>query len=97
MLKRRANGIGINSINYYSPTVFKSIGVQGTSASLLTTGVFGVIKFAVAFIWLLWLVDNVGRKALFIIGSIGGALCMYYLGELVKKQRSGRVVSCELC
>lgn len=30
------NGSGINAINYYSPTVFKSIGIQGTNTSFLT-------------------------------------------------------------
>lgn len=35
------NASGINAINYYSPTIFKSIGITGTSTSLLTTGVFG--------------------------------------------------------
>lgn len=47
------NGSGINAINYYSPTIFKSIGVVGTSASLLTTGVFGCVKTVFTFIWLL--------------------------------------------
>ena len=35
---------GINAINYYSPTIFKSIGITGLNTGLLTTGVFGVIK-----------------------------------------------------
>lgn len=47
------NGSGINAINYYSPTIFKSIGVEGTNASLLTTGVFGCVKTVFTFIWLL--------------------------------------------
>jgi hypothetical protein len=38
------NGSGINAINYYSPTVFKSIGVSGTNTGFLTTGIFGVVK-----------------------------------------------------
>src|SRR4051794_12712372 len=38
------NTSGINAINYYSPTIFKSIGITGTNTSLLTTGIFGVIK-----------------------------------------------------
>jgi len=38
------NGTGINAINYYSPTIFKSIGVTGTNTGLFTTGIFGVIK-----------------------------------------------------
>jgi hypothetical protein len=38
------NGTGINAINYYSPTIFKSIGITGTNTGLLTTGIFGVLK-----------------------------------------------------
>lgn len=48
------NGSGINAINYYSPTIFKSIGVTGTNASLLTTGVFGCVKTVFTFVWLLY-------------------------------------------
>jgi Sugar (and other) transporter len=35
------NGSGINAINYYSPTVFASLGITGTSQGFLTTGIFG--------------------------------------------------------
>lgn len=38
------NGSGINAINYYSPTVFRSLGITGTSTAFLTTGIFGVVK-----------------------------------------------------
>lgn len=44
------NGSGINAINYYSPTVFKSIGITGTNTSFLTTGIFGVVKTVVTFV-----------------------------------------------
>lgn len=80
MLFAMQNGTGINAINYYSPTVFASIGVTGTSTSLLTTGVFGLLKFGAAIVWLLWLVDKFGRKPLLIGGSIGGAFCMFWIG-----------------
>lgn len=52
------NGSGINAINYYSPTVFKSIGLDGTNASFLTTGIFGVVKTVVTFVWLFFLVSQ---------------------------------------
>jgi hypothetical protein len=77
------NGTGINAINYYSPTVFKSIGVAGTNTSLLTTGIFGLIKFLGAIIWLLYLVDRFGRKAILMIGAAGGAFSMYYIGAYI--------------
>jgi hypothetical protein len=74
------NGTGINAINYYSPTVFRSIGITGTNTGLLTTGVFGLLKFAGAIVWLLYLVDRFGRKPLLIVGALGGAISMYWIG-----------------
>jgi len=77
------NATGINAINYYSPTVFKSIGVTGTSASLLTTGIFGVIKTTVTLIWLFYLIDNFGRRRLLMYGAVAGAFCMYYIAAYI--------------
>ncbi|KAK5075839.1 hypothetical protein LTR70_009197 [Exophiala xenobiotica] len=77
------NATGINAINYYSPTVFKSIGVTGTSASLLTTGIFGVIKTVITLVWLFYLIDNFGRRRLLIYGAIAGAICMYYIAGYI--------------
>ncbi|KAJ7066773.1 general substrate transporter [Mycena belliarum] len=77
------NGTGINAINYYSPTIFKSIGITGTSTGLLTTGVYGIIKLVGALVWLLYLVDTFGRRGVLIAGSVGGALSMYYIGAYI--------------
>lgn len=83
------SGSGINAINYYSPTVFKSIGVSGTSASFLTTGIYGVVKTALTFIWIFVLIDHVGRRMLFMIGAVGGSLCMWFIGAYIKVSASG--------
>ena len=77
-------GSGINAINYYSPTVFRSIGIQGTNTSVLTTGIFGVVKTVLTFVWLLWLIDHMGRRVLLIVGSVGGSLCMWFIGAYIK-------------
>ncbi|KIY73967.1 general substrate transporter [Cylindrobasidium torrendii FP15055 ss-10] len=77
------NATGINAINYYSPTIFKSIGLTGASTSLLTTGVYGIIKLLGAVVFLLYLVDQLGRKLLLIIGSVGGAISMFYIGAYI--------------
>lgn len=63
------NGTGINSINYYSPTIFKSIGVVGLSTSLLTTGVFGVIKTLGALVWCFFIIDRYGRRGMLLVPS----------------------------
>ncbi|KAF2731805.1 general substrate transporter, partial [Polyplosphaeria fusca] len=78
------NGSGINAINYYSPTVFKSIGITGTNTGFLTTGIFGVVKTVVTFVWLLWLIDQLGRRKLLMIGAAGGSLCMWFIGAYIK-------------
>ena len=78
------NGSGINSINYYSPTVFKSLGITGTNTSFFTTGLFGVVKTVLTVIWLLFLIDHVGRRRMLFIGAIGGSLCMWFIGGYLK-------------
>jgi len=78
------NGSGINAINYYSPTVFRSIGITGTNTGFLTTGIFGVVKTAITVVWILWLVDLVGRRRMLFIGAAGGSLCMWFIGAYIK-------------
>lgn len=78
------NGSGINAINYYSPTVFAGLGIKGTNSSFLTTGIFGVVKTVFTFIWLLWLIDNLGRRNLLMYGAIGGSCCMWFIGAYIK-------------
>jgi sugar porter (SP) family MFS transporter len=77
------NGSGINAINYYSPTVFKSLGITGTNTGFFTTGLFGVVKTALTFVWLLVLIDRLGRRRLLMIGAVGGSLCMWYIGAYI--------------
>ncbi|GAA6064421.1 hypothetical protein JCM10212_001196 [Sporobolomyces blumeae] len=74
------NGTGINAINYYSPTFFKSIGVSGGLTSLLTTGIFGVIKTVLALVWCFFVIDRFGRRGILLVGSVGGAISMYIIG-----------------
>ncbi|KAF7545668.1 hypothetical protein G7Z17_g8998 [Cylindrodendrum hubeiense] len=78
------NGSGINAINYYSPTVFKSLGITGTNTGFLTTGIFGVVKTVLTFVWIMVLIDHMGRRNLLMIGAAGGAFCMYFIGAYIK-------------
>ncbi|KAK8064583.1 quinate permease [Apiospora phragmitis] len=78
------NGSGINAINYYSPTVFNSIGITGTDGALLTTGIFGLVKTVVTVGWLLYLIDQLGRCKLLMYGAVGGSLCMWFIGAYIK-------------
>ncbi|KAG7284070.1 hypothetical protein NEMBOFW57_010431 [Staphylotrichum longicolle] len=78
------NGSGINAINYFSPTVFRSIGITGINTGFLTTGLFGVVKTVLTIIWILWLVDHIGRRRMLFIGAAGGSLCMWFIGAYIK-------------
>lgn len=84
MLFMFQNGSGINAINYYSPKVFRSIGITGTNTGFLTTGIFGVVKTVMTIIWLLWLVDLAGRRRMLFIGAVGGSFCMWFIGAYIK-------------
>ena len=78
------NGTGINAINYYSPTVFASIGITGTNTGFLTTGLFGVVKTVVTLVWITVLIDQLGRRKLLIIGAAGGSFCMWVIAIYIK-------------
>lgn len=82
-VKLSQNSTGINAINYFSPTVFKSLGITGTSTGLLTTGIFGIIKTIGALAFILVLVETVGRRRLLMISSTGGAFAMYYIAAYI--------------
>lgn len=49
----------------------------------MTTGVFGVIKTIGALLWAFWWVDRYGRKAVLVVGSIGGAVGMLVIAAIL--------------
>ena len=71
---------GTNSINYYSPQIFASIGVKGTAAGLFATGIYGVVKVVFTLFGLMLATEQIGRKWLLIIGGAGQAFAMFYIG-----------------
>ena len=73
-----------DTLSDYSPTIFESIGITGTSTSLLTTGVFGIIKTIGAIVWILFFIDHFGRRIILMTGAVGGALSMYWIGVYIK-------------
>lgn len=67
-------------INYYAPQIFKKIGLVGNSSGLFATGVYGIVKIVVTAIGLMAFTEQIGRKWSLIIGSIGQAFAMFYIG-----------------
>lgn len=78
------NFLGIQSINYYSPKIFASLGVKGTNATLFSTGMFGVVKFVCTFIYIMFIVDSFGRRKAFMCSSSVCSLCFWYIGSYLK-------------
>lgn len=75
---------GIDSIIYYAPIIFQSLGLSGNTISLLATGVVGVVN-VVTTIPAMLIIDRVGRKPLLIAGSTGMFLCQLIIGIIVAK------------
>ncbi|KAL1845345.1 hypothetical protein VTK73DRAFT_648 [Phialemonium thermophilum] len=73
------NLTGINAINYYSPTILKSIGFSGVNIGLLATGVYGLIKMLTTVVFMVFFVDRFGRRPALLVGSVGAMIAMYYL------------------
>ncbi|KAK2778765.1 hypothetical protein FQN52_002680 [Onygenales sp. PD_12] len=71
---------GAAAINYYSPTIFTSIGLTDVT---LWTGIYGVIKAGGSIIFYTWFIDAFGRKWPWIISSLCCAFCQYYLAGYI--------------
>ena len=71
---------GTNSINYYSPQIFASIGLQSQSAGLFATGIYGVVKVFFTALGLMFAMEQIGRKWSLILSASGQAFVMYYIG-----------------
>ncbi|OLN92107.1 putative quinate permease 1 [Colletotrichum chlorophyti] len=75
---------GTDSINYFAPEVFAMIGVAKGSSSLLTTGVYGVVKLATTIIYVTVIVDRVGRRLPLMVGATIQATAMLYIGLFLR-------------
>lgn len=61
---------GTNSIGYYAPQIFQTVGLSGTNASLFATGVYSVVKVIATGAFLLFVTDRLGRRWPLICGDI---------------------------
>ncbi|KAK4557110.1 hypothetical protein LTR86_006091 [Recurvomyces mirabilis] len=75
---------GSNAINYYSPRIFKSIGLKGTNAGLYATGIYGVVRLIAIIIAMNFVVDRFGRTKMLMVGGAIMAFSMWFIGAYVK-------------
>eukprot|EP01133_Synstelium_polycarpum_P011496 gene11496-13409_t len=72
---------GINAILYYAPSIFIQAGLSDVSMSIAATGGTGILSFVCSIISL-YLIDFVGRKFLFILGSTVMGISMFICGAM---------------
>ena len=68
---------GVNTVIDYAPIIFKSAGFN-IDAALLSTFVVGIANLAFTLISF-WVIDRVGRRPLYIFGSVGMGLTLVAL------------------
>ncbi|KAI8637655.1 general substrate transporter [Parasitella parasitica] len=79
---------GINSIMYYAPVIFQQAGVPGRSASLIASGVNGVLNVLSTIPAILFL-DRLGRRVVLISGALIMGIAMLLCGIVMAA--TGRV------
>ncbi|QKX53349.1 uncharacterized protein TRUGW13939_00427 [Talaromyces rugulosus] len=84
-----ANMSGASAINYYSPTLFKSLGITDVS---LYTGIYGLVKAIASIIFYTFLIDFLGRRSPVIVSSIICSLCLWFVGAYVKVGHPATVI-----
>lgn len=69
---------GINAIIYYGPRILNDAGINITNA-LSGQIIFGLANFLFTLI-AVWKVDQMGRRPLYIIGSVGATISLFFTG-----------------
>jgi sugar porter (SP) family MFS transporter len=74
---------GTNSIGYYAPQIFASVGLSKTNSSLFATGIYGTVKVVATAIFLIIGIDRWGRKKSLIGGAAWMASMMFIIGAVL--------------
>lgn len=71
--------VGINAVSYYGPSIFAEMGYH-MNASFLAMVIASMVNFMVT-MFVVLVVDKVGRKPLLIVGGLISGLSMLWLGS----------------
>lgn len=74
---------GTNSIGYYAPQLFQTVGVTGGNTSLFTTGIYGIVKVVATGCFLIIGIDKIGRRWSLIVGAVWMCAMMFVLGGVL--------------
>lgn len=73
---------GQNSISYYAPTIFQSIGLKGSKTGLLASGIYGIVKIVTTSIFIAVGVERFGRRMPLRIGVGLMSMFLFIIGAI---------------
>lgn len=73
---------GINTVMYYGPTLFNSIGYLDSSAQLLITLLMGLVNTLFSIVCFYY-IDKVGRRFLLLNGSLLAGICLFLIATII--------------
>lgn len=78
---------GINAIVYFGPSILLEAGVplDGSFQAQIIFGVGNLLFTLIA----IWKVDSIGRRPLYIIGTLGATTCLFLAGWCFQSQHQG--------
>jgi len=80
--------VGINSVMYYAPSLFREAGMRSPDTAILATVSVGVVNVLATFI-AVWLIDRAGRKPLLYAGLAGMLISLTAIGGVFALGYSG--------
>ncbi|WP_341843067.1 sugar porter family MFS transporter [Chitinophaga caseinilytica] len=80
---------GINAVIYYGPRILNEAGINISNA-LLSQTIFGIANFVFTLI-AIWKVDSMGRRPLYMVGSLGAAASLIFAGYCMHTGATGNL------
>ena len=80
---------GINAVIYYGPQILSAAGLSITK-SLESQMIFGAANFLFTLV-AVWKVDHLGRRPLYLTGSLGAGLCLFFIGVCFYWNNTGNI------
>ncbi|VVC75487.1 Galactose-proton symporter [Aquicella siphonis] len=76
--------IGINTVMYYGPSIFKAAGFQSQSSQILATFCMGMVNTLMSIVSVI-LIDRVGRRRMLLIGLTVSGASLYLIGYVFSR------------
>ena len=80
--RAKSDSPGQNSISYYAPIIFQSIGLRGQKTGLLASGIYGIVKIVTTSLFIWQGVDRFGRKKPLLVGICLMSMFLWIIGAI---------------